>query len=56
MKSGKQRRAEIKTKKKQREAKKKSLATARPSTPSPLGIVPVDESLLAPYKSYGAPA
>ena len=55
MKSGKQRRAEIKTKQKQREAKKKSLATMRQATPRPLGIVPVNESSLAPYKSYGAP-
>ena len=56
MQSGKQRRAEIKTKKKEREAKKQSLATARQSTPRPLGIAPVNESLLAPYNSYGAPA
>ena len=55
MKSGKQRRAELKAKQKQREAKKKSLATVRRSTPRPLGIAPVNESLLAPYKSYGAP-
>jgi Probable zinc-ribbon domain len=55
MKSGKQRRAEIKTKQKQREAKKRSLAAARQPTPRPLGIAPVNESLLAPYKSYGAP-
>src|SRR5262245_52609695 len=55
MKSGKQRRAELKTKQKQREAKKKSLATARRSTPHPIGIARVNESLLAPYKSYGVP-
>jgi hypothetical protein len=55
MKSGKQRRAELKTKRKQREAKQQSLTTAPLSTPRPLGIAPVNEDLLAPYKSYGAP-
>ena len=55
MKSGKQRRAELKTKRKQREAKQQSLATGPRPAPRPLGIVPVNENLLAPYKSYGAP-
>jgi hypothetical protein len=51
MKSGKQRRAELKTKRKQRKAKQQSLTT----TPRPLGTAPVNEDSLAPYKSYGAP-
>jgi hypothetical protein len=55
MKSGKQRRAELKTKRKQREAKQRSLAAVPRATPRPLGTAPVNEALLAPYKSYGAP-
>jgi hypothetical protein len=55
MKSGKQRRAELKTKRKQREAKQQSVTTKPEPTPRPLGTAPVNEDLLAPYKSYGAP-
>jgi hypothetical protein len=55
MKSGKQRRAELKTKRKQREAKQQSLTTSAQATPRPLGTAPVNEDSLAPYKSYGAP-
>ena len=55
MKSGKQRRAELKTKRKQREAKQRSLAAGPQATPRPLGTAPVNEALLASYKSYGAP-
>jgi hypothetical protein len=50
MKSGKRRRAELKTKRKQR-----SVAAGPRATPQPLGMAPVNEALLAPYKSYGAP-
>jgi hypothetical protein len=50
MKSGKRRRAELKTKGKQR-----SVAAGPRATPRPLGMAPVNEALLAPYKSYGAP-
>jgi hypothetical protein len=55
MKSGKQRRAELKTKRKRREAKQRSVAVGPRATPRPLGTAPVNEALLAPYKSYGAP-
>jgi putative zinc ribbon protein len=55
MKSGKQRRAELKTKRKQRKAKQQSPTTRPQPTPRPLGTAPVNEASLAPYKSYGAP-
>ncbi|HEY6365391.1 MAG TPA: zinc-ribbon domain-containing protein [Candidatus Binatia bacterium] len=55
MKSGKQRRAELKTKRKQRKTKQQLLTTRPQPTPRPLGTAPVNEDLLAPYKSYGAP-
>ena len=55
MKSGKQRRAELKAKRKQRKAKQQSLTTRPQTTQRPLGTAPVNEDLLAPYKSYGAP-
>ena len=55
MKSGKQRRAELKTKRIQRKAKQQSLMTRPQPTPRPLGTAPVNEDSLAPYKSYGAP-
>jgi Probable zinc-ribbon domain len=54
MKSGKQRRGELKAKRKQREAKQQSVTTGQP-TLRPPGTAPVNEDLLAPYKSYGAP-
>jgi hypothetical protein len=52
MSSGKQRRAEIKKKRATRKAK-----TAGKCTPKPLptGTAPVNEALLAPNNSYGAP-
>jgi len=57
MKSGKQRRKEIKTKRTERAVKKPSLpAGPHQKRPRPLGTAPVNEALLAPYKSYGAPA
>jgi Probable zinc-ribbon domain len=55
MKSGKQRRADLKTKRIQRKAKQQSLMTRPQPTPRPLGTAPVNEDSLAPYKSYGAP-
>ena len=55
MKSGKQRRKEIQTRRKEREAKLRSLVAGRKPAPRPLGTAPVNEALLAPYKSYGAP-
>jgi hypothetical protein len=54
MKDGKQRRAEIRTKRKERETKQQLLARRQPP-PRPLGTAPVNEDSLAPYKSYGAP-
>ena len=55
MKSGKQRRKEIKSKRKQQDVKQQSLATGPQPAPRPLGTAPVNEAFLAPYKSYGAP-
>ena len=50
MKSGKQRRAEITAK---RAAKRESKPP--PAAPAPYRMVPVNENLLAPNNSYGAP-
>ncbi|HEV8645507.1 MAG TPA: zinc-ribbon domain containing protein [Burkholderiales bacterium] len=52
MSSGKQRRAEIKKRRATREAK---AADKRPPKPLPTGTAPVNEALLAPNNSYGAP-
>lgn len=53
MKSGKQRRAELKAR---RGAKpeKRQRPPSRPARPAP--VVPVNSGLLAPYNSYGMPA
>jgi hypothetical protein len=56
MKSGKQRRKEIKSKRAERAAKKPSLPAGPHQRLRPLGTAPVNEALLAPYNSYGAPA
>ena len=50
MKSGKQRRAELKTKRKQRKAKQQSLTTRPQPTPRPLETAPVNEDSLALQK------
>ena len=55
MKSGKQRRNEIITKRKTRAAKEATRVNARKLTATPCGCVPVNEELLAPNNSYGAP-
>ena len=52
MSSGKQRRAEIRKKRAARQAK---TAGKRTPTPLPTGTAPVNEALLAPSNSYGAP-
>jgi hypothetical protein len=51
MKSGKQRRAELKA----RRAGRRAQAAARPAKREPGRLVPVNEAALAPYSSYGAP-
>jgi hypothetical protein len=55
MASGKQRRSIIKAKRTVRKAKAEALKPARAPKPVPAGSAPVNEVLLAPYKSYGAP-
>ena len=52
MKNGKQRRGEIMAKRKKRGAAVEAL----PTKPIPNRMVPVNENLLAPNNSYGAPA
>ena len=52
MRSGKQRRVEIR---KKRVARKAKAAEKRPPKPLPAGTAPVNEALLAPNNSYGAP-
>jgi len=55
MKSGRQRRDEIAAKRRQRRARAwDSPAGQSPQKPS-MPLVPVNEDLLAPYNSYGAP-
>ena len=56
MKSGRQRREEIKAQRKQRNAKRNSPQAKPRQAARPAGNVPVNEQALAPYKSYGAPA
>jgi len=51
MKSGKQRRAELKARRTERRAKD----APRPAQRESGRLVPVDEAALAPYSSYGAP-
>ena len=55
MKSGKQRRTEIKAARIEREAKKVAMAKARELRLRPVLDPPVNEELLAPNNSYGAP-
>jgi hypothetical protein len=52
MTSGKQRRAEIKNRRAMLKAK---AIVKRPPKPPPMGTAPVNEALLAPNNSYGAP-
>jgi Probable zinc-ribbon domain len=51
MKSGKQRRTELKA----RRAARRAQAAPRPAHREPSRLVPVNEEALAPYSSYGAP-
>jgi len=53
MKSGKQRRAEISAKRKKRAAKRQPKPES--AAPAPYRMIPVNEALLAPNNSYGAP-
>ncbi len=55
MKSGKQRRVEIIEKRKKRAAKRGRSSDAAPSESAAYRMVPVNEKLLAPNNSYGAP-
>jgi len=55
MQSGRQRRKDIKARRKQRDAKEQILARGPQHTPRLLRTASVNEALLAPYKSYGAP-
>ena len=52
MKSGKQRRTELKA----RRAERRARAAPRPANREAARLVPVNEDALAPYSSYGAPA
>jgi putative zinc ribbon protein len=55
MKSAKQRRAEIAAKRKKRAAKRETSLDAVAPQPAPYRMIPVNENLLAPNNSYGAP-
>jgi Probable zinc-ribbon domain len=55
MKSGKQRRSEIKARRAAIKAKETEPHKTTANPPRPFGTVPVNEERLAPYKSYGAP-
>jgi hypothetical protein len=55
MKSGKQRRTEIKTKRRQRADKRIKARKEQDRRFQPFRVVPVNEELLAPNNSYGAP-
>jgi hypothetical protein len=55
MKSGKKRAAEIKIRRNQRTVKRLSGNTEAPREPRSFLTAPVNEALLAPYKSYGVP-
>jgi len=55
MKSGKQRRVEINTRRKQKAAKRQAMATEQERRFRLVVGVPVNEELLAPNNSYGAP-
>jgi len=56
MKSGKQRRGEISARRKKRALKRGAMAKAVELRNTPSRMVPVNEELLAPNNSYGAPA
>jgi len=56
MKSGKQRRLEISARRKKRALKRSAIAKAVELRNTPSRMVPVNEKLLAPNNSYGAPA
>jgi len=56
MKSGKQRRLEISARRKKRALKRSAIAKAVEWRNTPSRMVPVNEKLLAPNNSYGAPA
>ena len=56
MKSGRQRREEIKAQRKRGNAKRNSPQAKLRQAARPVGNVPVNEQALAPYTSYGAPA
>ena len=56
MKSGRQRREEIKAERKRRNAKRNSPQAKPRQAARPVGNVPVNEQALASYKSYGTPA
>ena len=56
MKSGKQRRVEISARRKKRALKRSAIAKAVELRNTPSRMVPVNEQLLAPNNSYGAPA
>lgn len=53
MKSGKQRKAKIKARR--RKSARKSAPRAKLAKPEPFRMIPVNEALLAPNNSYGAP-
>lgn len=55
MASGKQRRSIIKARRTVRRAKAEALKPAPAPKPLPVGSAPVNEALLAPNNSYGAP-
>jgi hypothetical protein len=56
MKSGKQRRKQLKAKRKERDTKRLLLERGARPAARLLKTTPVNEESLAPYKSYGAPA
>jgi Probable zinc-ribbon domain len=56
MKSGKQRRKELGAKRKERATQELVVQRGPRSVAAPLKTMPVNEQLLAPYNSYGAPA
>jgi putative zinc ribbon protein len=55
MKSGKQRRTEITVRRKKLAAKREAVARAQELKDTPYRFVPVNEALLTPNNSYGAP-
>ena len=55
MKSGKQRRTEINARRRLKAAKRRAAAKEQERRFRPMPVVPVNETLLAPNNSYGAP-